>query len=41
MFYNCNTDLVVIVQHDSYAAKYCMDEGINYIYPDANDWLNQ
>ena len=41
IFYNCNKDLAVVVQHDSYAAKYCMDEGINYIYPDANDWLNQ
>lgn len=38
-FYRC-PDLTVTVGHDSYAEKYCQDTGIQYIYSDSNDWLN-
>ena len=32
--------LNVTVEHDSYAAQYCRENGISYGYPDSNDWLN-
>ena len=31
--------LTLTVPRDSYAAQYCKDNGLNYTYPDANDWL--
>ena len=30
----------IIVGRDSYAKQYCIDNGLPYTYPDANDWLN-
>ncbi len=38
-FYGCKS-LTITVPHDSYALQYCKDNGINYIYPDSLDWLN-
>ena len=32
--------LTLTVTRDSYAAEYCEENGLNYTYPDANDWLN-
>lgn len=37
-FEGCN-NLTLTVDHDSYAAEYCKEHGLNYTYPDANDWL--
>ena len=37
-FLRCE-NLVLNVARDSYAAKYAEDNGIPYVYPDANDWL--
>ena len=31
----------ITVSRDSYAAEYCKENGLNYTYPDANDWLNE
>lgn len=39
-FYGCSPSLVITVGRDSYAKQYCIDNGINYTYPDALDWLN-
>ena len=38
-FEGCD-NLTLTVPHDSYAAQYAKDNGLNYTYPDANDWLN-
>lgn len=38
-FDGCDS-LTVTVGHDSYAARYCKDNGLKYQYPDSNDWLN-
>ena len=32
--------LTVTVIRDSYAAQYCKENGVQYTYPDALDWLN-
>ena len=32
--------LVLTVDRDSCARQYAIDNGIEYTYPDANDWLN-
>lgn len=32
--------LTITVVRDSYAAQYAKDNGIKYMYPDSNDWLN-
>lgn len=40
MNYKPNTDILIIVDRDSYAAQYCKELGLNYTYPDALDWLN-
>ena len=29
------------IPRDSYAAQYCKDKNLNYLYPDSLDWLNQ
>ena len=34
------TRLTVTVSRDSYAEKYCKENGINIAYPGSNDWLN-
>lgn len=39
VFYGCN-GLTATVGRDSYAEQYCKDNGIPYVYPDSNDWLN-
>ena len=39
VFKHCDS-LTLTVPHDSYAAQYAKDNGLNYTYPDANDWLN-
>lgn len=31
----------ITVGRDSYAKQYCVDNGLNYIYFDQNDWLNK
>ena len=36
----CSDILVINVPRDSYAAQYCKENGLNYTYPDADDWLN-
>ena len=33
--------LTLTVPRNSYAAQYCKDNGLTYIYPDSLDWLNQ
>ena len=33
-------NLILTVPRDSCAAEYCRENGLNYTYPDANDWLN-
>ena len=38
-FRGCDS-LTLTVTRDSYAAQYCKDNGLNYTYPDALDWLN-
>ena len=35
-----NTGITLIVGHDSYAAQYAEENGLNYMYPDSMDWLN-
>ena len=39
-FYCCSDNLVLTVDRDSYARQYALDNGINFTYPDINDWLN-
>ena len=39
VFKRCD-NLTMTVQRDSYAVQYAKDNGLNYTYPDANDWLN-
>ena len=31
---------IITVPRDSYAAQWCKENGLNYTYPDALDWLN-
>ena len=38
-FSGCN-NMTITVNRDSFAAEYCKEKGLNYTYPDANDWLN-
>ena len=38
-FSGCD-DLIITVNRGSYAAEYCKENGLNYTYPDINDWLN-
>ena len=38
-FDECPEDALFTVVRDSYAAKWCKENGKNYTYPDANDWL--
>ena len=38
-FYNCD-NLTMTVGRGSYAEQYAVDNGINYMYPDSMDWLN-
>ena len=38
-FSNCDA-LTLTVPRDSYACQYAIDNGLTYIYPDANAWLN-
>ena len=33
-------NLTATVGRDSYAAQYCKENGIRFIYPDSLDWLN-
>ena len=35
----CPENLVLTVERDSYASDYAQDNGIEYAYEDANDWL--
>lgn len=38
--FDCCTSLTSItVTRDSYARQYCIDNGLPYTYPDANNWL--
>ena len=39
-FYACNHISFVSVVHDSYAARYCKEKNLKYVYSDADDWLN-
>ena len=39
-FDGCDSLTEIIVGRDSYAKQYCIDNGLSYTYPDANDWLN-
>ena len=38
-FDGCPEDLVLTVERDSYASDYARDNGIDYAYEDADDWL--
>ncbi len=38
--FNICRDLTISVNRDSYAAQYCRDNGLTYVYPDSLDWLN-
>ena len=38
-FFWCDS-LTATVDHGSYAAQYCKENGIPYTYPDSLDWLN-
>ncbi|MBR6667015.1 MAG: leucine-rich repeat domain-containing protein [Clostridia bacterium] len=38
-FYWCDALTSITVGRDSYARQYCIDNGLPYTYPDANDWL--
>ena len=38
-FANCE-NLTLIVGRNSYAHTYAQENGLNFTYPDANDWLN-
>ena len=40
-FDGCPENLVLTVERDSYARDYAQDNGIEYAYEDANDWLNE
>ena len=40
VFEDCPSDLTLTVPRDSYACQYAIDNGLAYIYPDTNDWLN-
>lgn len=33
-------NLTITVSRESYARQYCIDNNLNYTYPDSNDWLN-
>ena len=37
--YGCE-GLIITVSRDSYAAQYCEENGLNYMYTDSLDWLN-
>ena len=39
-FFGCPDTLTITVSRDSYAAQYCIENNLNYTYPDYNDWLN-
>lgn len=39
-FYAC-PKLTVTVERDSYAANWCKENDVKYIYPDSLDWLNK
>ena len=39
-FADCPKNMQFTVVRDSYAAKWCKENGLNYTYPDALDWLN-
>ena len=38
-FSSCDSLTSIIVGRNSYARQYCIDNGLPYTYPDANDWL--
>ena len=38
VFYGCDY-ITITVNRGSYAAEYCKENGLNYTYPDVNDWL--
>ena len=39
VFSDCAESLMITVGRDSYAAQYCRENGLQYAYPDALDWL--
>ena len=39
-FADCSKNMQFTVVRDSYAAKWCKENGLNYTYPDSLDWLN-
>ena len=39
-FADCPKNMQFTVVRDSYAAKWCKENGLNYTYPDSLDWLN-
>ena len=39
-FDDCPKNMQFTVMRDSYAAKWCKENGLNHTYPDALDWLN-
>lgn len=39
VFSGCG-DITLIVERDSYAQEYCIEQGLNYLYSDSLDWLN-
>ena len=38
-FSDCDSLTTIIVDRNSYARQYCIDNGLPYTYSDANDWL--
>ena len=40
VFDDCPETLTLTVSRDSYALQYAIDNGLTYIYPDTNNWLN-
>ena len=38
-FHFCSALKTITVSAGSYAEQYCKQKGLNYTYPDANDWL--
>ncbi len=38
-FAECSDGLTIVVPRDSYALQYCKENGLNYEYSDALDWL--
>ncbi len=40
-FYKCSENLILTVARGSFAAEWCKENGMNYTYPDALDWLKQ